>query len=156
MPRPNKIRVDSYFKRAGTAAWSKYDAACSKTFTVATVDPTPTPKPGCICNTSNNCSTACFFDKFSKVNYASPIKCNLSGIFTTAPTAAQKTSWCRTYLKTKGDADSDGKANFLDYFYYVAARSSAKVPPTVNVDFDGNGLITTADRDIIIKSILGR
>ncbi len=156
MSKPKRIRVDAYFKKAGTNVWSKYNANCSKVFNATTVDPTPTPVASCVCAAAGTCATSCFFDKFgSAVTYTNPIKCNLgAGLFSSAPTAANKNQWCRNYMRTKGDSNGDGKASILDYFYYMSATAfGAKLPPTVNIDFNGDGVISSADKTILMKSL---
>jgi hypothetical protein len=156
MPKPKRIKVDAYFKKAGTTVWSKYNAACSKTFNAATVNPTPTPVATCLCGTTNTCATSCFFDKFAAgVAYTNPVKCNLgAGLFSSAPTAANKNKWCRNYLRTKGDSNGDGKVSILDYFYYVSATVfGAKLPPTANIDFNGDGVVSSADKAVLMKSL---
>ena len=122
---------------------------------------TPTPNPDCGCTSTGVCrgnysATACQFDKFEGVTYSSPIGCKLdNNMFQTAPTTQNKIEWCRYYLKTKGDADGDGTVTFKDYFYYVTAKLGFKIPPTVNPDFNGDNVVDTKDRDIIVKSLLG-
>lgn len=121
-----------------------------------TPTPTPTTNPNCRCITSlNNCSpTACNFNKFSDLTYTYPIKCNLaSSLFASLPTATNKNDWCKAKNKTRGDADLNGIINLKDYFYYVAAKSGAKIPPTVNPDFNGDNAIDNKDGVIIIKSL---
>lgn len=156
MPKPKRVRVDAYFKKAGSTAWSKFDANCSKTFNAATVDPTPTPVSTCNCAAAGTCAASCFFDKFaSGVTYANPVKCNLGdALFKTAPTAANKNQWCRSYVRTRGDANGDGKVGILDYFYYVSgAVFGAKLPPTVNIDFNGDGVVSSADKAVLLKTL---
>lgn len=156
MPKPKRIKVDAYFKKAGSTAWSKYNANCSKFFNAATVDPTPTPVASCTCSAANTCATTCFFDKFGTgVTYSNPVNCNLgSDLFSSAPTAANKNKWCQSYLRTRGDSNGDGKTNMLDYFYYVSATVfGAKLPPTANIDFNGDGIVSSADKAILIKSL---
>jgi len=154
-PKPKNIRVDAYFKKTGSTKWSKFDASCSKTFKALTVDPTPTPNAKCVCGATGSCAAVCFFDKHaSGAAYTSPMKCNLpASLFKTAPTSANKTAWCRTYLRTKGDANGDGLANVLDYYYYVAGTFGAKLNPNINIDFNGDNVISNADRQILIKSL---
>ena len=62
--------------------------------------------------------------------------------------------WCRNYLRTKGDADGNGKVDNIDYFYYVAIKSGAKVPAIVYPDFDGNDSISIEDRAVIIRTLI--
>lgn len=125
------------------------------TTTIYTTDLIPTPNPACVCTTGDVCANVCFYDKYaSGVTYNSPIKCGLSSsIFSNAPTAVNKNNWCRYYLKTKGDANGDGKVNMMDYFYYVAASFGAKLPPSVNVDLNGDGFISSIDRAILVKTL---
>lgn len=157
LSKPKRIRVDAYFKKAGSTTWSKFNANCVAKFNAATVDPTPTPNPSCVCSAANTCATACFYDKYATgVTYASPMKCDLgAGIFSSAPTATNKNNWCRAYLRTRGDANGDGYVNMLDYFYYVTAINGGKLPPSVNIDFNGDGVVSSADKDILVKYIKG-
>ncbi|MFA6081466.1 MAG: hypothetical protein WC741_03600 [Patescibacteria group bacterium] len=122
-----------------------------------TATPAPTGNPNCICNAQGSCTTQCQFNKFTDITtYSNPIKCGLAGsLFQSVPTADQKTGWCQAGMRTKGDADGNGNASLKDYFYYVAAKAGAKIPPTVNPDFNGDNLIDQKDREIIIKSIMG-
>ncbi len=154
MPKPKRVRVEVYFTDTA-AKVSKQDDKCTVNFNVNTIDPTPTPNPACVCATGDTCATACFFDKYpTGVVYNSPIKCSLgSNIFSSVPTTTNKTQWCRNYLRTKGDANGDGKVNILDYFYYVAAIFGAKLPPSVNIDLNGDGFISSIDRAILIKTL---
>lgn len=155
MPKPKRIRVEGYFKKAGTTVWSKLNNACVKTFNAATVDPTPTPVSTCLCNTSSNCATTCFFDKFpTGVTYSATIKCNAPGNYASTPTTANQTQFCRNYLRVRGDANGDGTVNILDYFYYVSATLfGAKLPVTANIDFNGDGVVSSADKAILMKSL---
>lgn len=153
MPKPKRIKVDAYFKKVGSTTWSKYNAACSKNFNVATVDPTPTPNPACVC-AANACATACSFDKYpTGVTYTNPIKCSVIDGYSSTPTDANKTQWCRNYYRTKGDANGDGSANILDYFYYIAVSFGAKIHPSINLDFNGDGVVSSADKAILIKTL---
>lgn len=160
MPKPKNIRVDSYFKNtAGT--WSQVDKKCQVTFKTNSIDPTPTPNAACVCAAAGTCATACFFDKFATTTtspyaYSNPIKCNLGAdLFMSTPTQADKDKWCRNYYRTKGDANGDGKANLMDYFYFLSARSGQNLPPSVNVDFDGDGYVTEGrDRAVIMQSLI--
>jgi hypothetical protein len=154
MSKPKRIAVVVYFTNT-TNKTSKYDNKCSVNFQVNSIDPTPTPNPNCNCSDTGSCATACFFDKFAQgVNYSSPMKCNLPNtLFQTAPTATDKKAWCQAYLRTKGDANGDGKVNRIDYYYYVSAKHGAKLPPSVTVDFNGDGFISQDDRKVLIKSL---
>lgn len=153
MPRPKNIWVEVYFTNSNNKS-SKYDSKCAKKFVSKAIDPTPTINVNCKCTTNNSCSTVCFFDKFSGISYFSPRKCKvINGIYKSNPSDNQKTNWCRYYLLSKGDANGNGKINFVDYFYYVQVKSGGKVPQSVNIDFDGNGIVDSKDRNIIIKSL---
>lgn len=158
VPKPKHIKVWGLFKNSA-GVWSKVDDKCSVTFTASTIDPTPTPNATCVCSaTTGTCSTTCFYDKFavtSAYGYSNPIKCNLGAdLFMSTPSQADKDKWCRNYYKTKGDADGNGKANLMDYFYYVSARSGQNLPTSVNVDFDGDGYVTDIqDRAVIMQSL---
>jgi len=133
------------------------DAGTTGTPTPTETVPTPTDNPNCKCNALKNCTTQCQFDKFSDVTtYSNTIKCGLADSgFQTVPTADNKNSWCRVEKRTKGDADGDGSVTFKDYFYYVTAKLGFKIPPTINPDFNGDNVVDTKDREIIIKSLLG-
>lgn len=125
-----------------------------------TNDPTPPPavptvNPLCACKTDFTCKNNCGFVKFTDINtYANPIKCSVAAtFFTSAPTGAQKTNWCKRPMKTKGDATGDGKVTLVDYYYYLQAKVGGKVPPSINPDFNGDNLIDKKDRTIVIKSL---
>lgn len=157
MPKPKNVLVRAYFTDT-TGKTSKTDVLCETKIKVQSVDPTPTPQATCTCGATGLCATTCFYDKFTTpvgFTYSSPRKCNLSSsLFTSVPTQDQKNAWCRSYYKSKGDANGDGKANLMDYFYYISSRVGQKVPPTVNVDFDGDGFVTeTFDRAVIMQSL---
>ena len=122
-----------------------------------TLTPTlPPDDPNCKCNALKNCTTQCQFDKFSDVTtYSNTIKCGLADTgFQTAPTSDNKNSWCRAEKRTKGDAELDKSVTVKNYFYYVTAKLGFKIPPTVNPDFNGDNVVDTKDRDIIIKSLI--
>ena len=126
--------------------------------------PTRTPTPtgvnlACVCGATNTCHSSCDFNEFTTielpgVSYANPIKCLLPvTLFNAAPVAARKTDWCRRPQKTKGDATGDDRITLHDYFYYVSARYGAKIPQSINPDFNGDGAVNNLDRLIIIKSL---
>lgn len=157
-PKPKNIKVSAFFTDLANAT-SKNEAACEVRFTANTIDPTPTPNANCKCpSNANVCNTTyCKFDKHTttgtNITYPASIGCGTINIFQSAPTADQNDAWCRRYYRTKGDANGDGKATFLDYFYYVAARVGGKVPANINPDFNGDNFISDIDKDIIIKSL---
>ncbi len=158
-PKPKNIKLAAFFTDLNNKT-SKKDKKCEVNFYVNTIDPTPTPNLNCKCNTNNVCNNYCRFDKFppskdKNLTYSYPdvIKCNYTNL-TTSATSDQKNAWCRRYYRTKGDADGDGKATFLDYFYYKTARLGIKLPPDINPDFNGDNFISDSDRNIVIKSIL--
>lgn len=132
------------------------DAGTTGTPTPTETVPAPTDNLNCKCNALENCKTACTFKKFSDVTtYSDPIKCGLADIvFQTAPTADNKTSWCRAEKRTKGDANLDNNVTVLDYYYFVLANSGAKIPASINPDFNGDNVVDTKDRDIIVKSLI--
>lgn len=158
-PKPKNIKVAAYFTDLNNIT-SKNDTKCEVTFVSKSIDPTPTPNSLCTCSTANVCNaTYCKFDRFPTptgtgpaFTYPAALNCGYSN-FQSAPTVDQKNAWCRSYYRTKGDANGDGKANLFDYFYYVAARSGAKVPANVMPDFNGDNFISDIDRNIIIKSL---
>jgi len=120
--------------------------------TPTSVVPSPTINPACTCDTGDVCNTACTFEKFTDVNYISPLKCYLSpSLFPTPP--VDKNSWCQRGLRTKGDADGSGVVNNTDYFYYVAAVNGGQIPVNVNPDFNGDGEVGSIDRTIVTKSL---
>ena len=124
---------------------------------------TPTPDVStCVCGTNDLCSDTCTFDKFVDVNYSSPFKCSQDpNAMVSIPTADEKTGWCRSTLRTKGDVDGNGKFERTDYYYYVSAINGGKIPASittdtvktyVDADVDGDGAISTLDRSIIMRS----
>lgn len=152
-PRPKRIEVDGYFKKPGETTWTKFNPACSVKFSDTAVDPTPVPPASCVCS-AGVCATTCVYNKIGGITYSSPIKCNLAAtLFSSVPTATDKNNWCKNFTKTAGDANADGQVNMLDYFYYIQAIYGGKVPPTVNLDFNGDGFITSVDHDILIKAL---
>lgn len=151
-PKPKNIWIETYMIDVNNKI-SKYDSNCSKKLISKAIDPTPTINPNCKCS-NNKCTNACFFDKIPKINYSSPRKCAIiANIYQSSPDANNQTQWCRYYLLSKGDANGDGKVNLLDYFYYQQAQYGGKIPPSINLDFNGDGLISSADKTILIKSI---
>lgn len=157
--KPKNIKVAAFFTDLNNKT-SKKDAKCEVSFYVNTIDPTPTPNPNCKCITNNVCNNYCKFDQFPVPTGKTPAftypltkKCGYSN-FSSPPTTDQKNAWCKRYYRTKGDADGDGKATFLDYFYYKTARLGIKLPPDINPDFNGDDFISDIDRNIIIKSLL--
>lgn len=123
--------------------------------------PTPTDNPNCGClQATKTCrglqnANACSFEKFSDITtYQNPIKCGVANNkFQSNPTNANKDAWCRAEKKTKGDADLNGVVNLLDYFYFIHSKIGAKVPATVNPDFNGDNQIDNDDSAIIIKTL---
>jgi len=130
----------------------------------ATLTPTPTINPSCVCS-SNSCHSSCSFNKRPEAIFSSyykdPLGCNLpveSPQYASTPNVDNKNSWCQRSLRTQGDADgkADAGGNYVtntDYFYYVAAVNGGKIPATVNPDFDGDGSVSNRDREIIIKTL---
>jgi hypothetical protein len=41
----------------------------------------------------------------------------------------------------------------IDYYYLVLALNGGKIPPSVNLDFNGDGQIGLSDRAIIVKTL---
>lgn len=116
---------------------------------------TPPVDPACVC-ADNTCSASCTFDKFTDVNYNNPIKCSQDNtVFISTPTTDDKNGWCQSTLRTKGNANGpdDTNIDMTDYYYYVAAINGGKIPTAVNVDFDGDGIISTLDRAIVVRSL---
>jgi hypothetical protein len=115
---------------------------------------TPTPDYQCVCQNDNTCHFSCPFDIYPEVAYADPIRCSLSSsLFPTLPTQDNKISWCRSTERTKGDADDNQKINNTDYYYYVSAVNGGKIPTSVNPDFNGDGEVGVADREIVVKTL---
>lgn len=129
---------------------------------VATATPAPSPtQPSlpCLCNTNNTCTmTRCTFSKYTNITYANPIKCKpliaTKYVSNALPSSGQETDWCRRPQRTKGDANGDDVIDLVDYFYTLTvANSIAKIPPTINADFNGDGLVNVTDKQIVIRSI---
>lgn len=115
---------------------------------------TPSPLPVCICKEDGTCDNSCNFEKLNNTNYSTPIKCSLSSsIFPTPLSADDKNNWCKRSKRTKGDANGDGQIDDLDYYYYVQASNQGSLPSNINPDFNGDGLINSDDRMIVIKTI---
>lgn len=158
-PKPKNIKVAAYFTDLNNKT-SKNDAKCEVTFVSNSIDPTPTPNSLCTCSSANVCNVKyCKFDQFPiptgtnpAFTYPASKNCGYSN-FQSVPSADQKNAWCKSYYRTKGDANGDGKATLIDYFYYVAARSGAKTPPNIIPDFNGDNFISDIDKNIIIKSL---
>ncbi len=122
-----------------------------------TVSGTPVPSvtsaTSCSC-VADSCSSTCVFDVFSDIAYSQPLKCTLpSTVHFSSPDAPLKNQSCTAAKRTKGDADGNGTINMLDYMYFISASFGGKVPPAVNPDFSGDGVVGAADRTIIIKSL---
>lgn len=117
--------------------------------------PTPTVNPLCVCSGTNICSPQCSFNKLTGVNYGAQVKCAPlpANRYSTAVTQANKNDWCRRPNRTKGDADGNDLVTFLDYFYLVSSQFGGKIPAKINADFNGDGLVNQADRQIIIKTL---
>jgi len=123
-----------------------------------TASPTPTPtiNPNCKCKTDKVCAAQCDFDYYpasSGISYTKPLKCGLTDdLFTATPSATDRNHWCLS-LRAKGDSDGSGTVNTVDYLYYISGVVGRKLPPSVNPDFDGDNLVSNADRNIIIKTL---
>lgn len=117
--------------------------------------PTPTVNPLCVCSGANVCSPQCSFNKLTGVNYGAQVKCAPlpANRYSTAVTQANKNDWCRRPNRTKGDADGNDLVTLLDYFYLVSSQFGGKLPAKINADFNGDGLVNQADRQIIIKTL---
>jgi len=124
-----------------------------------TPTPTPTINPLCVCNTQNTCTSQCRFDKYTGVTgitYPALTKCTVTspaGLYPTPATAAQKTDWCHRPNRTKGDATGEESVIMTDYFYYVQALYGHKIPASINVDFNGDGIVNAIDRLIIVRRL---
>lgn len=120
----------------------------------ATYIPTLGANNNCKCQAGSCPSSNCVFDRYPNVAYSQVIKCGLAkSFFQSPPTNEDKNSWCRASKRTKGDANSDGIIDLMDYFYFVRAKSGAKIPASVNPDFNGDNEIRDSDRTIIIKTL---
>lgn len=64
---------------------------------------------------------------------------------------AMAISTCAT--KAQGDANCDGTADLTDYFYFVQESNRIRIPPGVSADFNQDGKIDRADRDIIVDKV---
>jgi len=108
-----------------------------------------------MCVFSNNrCDSSCVFSKQPGANYPNPLSCSLSSsLFSAVPTQDDKNNWCRRSERTKGDADGNGVVEMLDYYYYVGVVNGGKIPANVNPDFNGDGEVGRADREIVIKTL---
>ncbi len=148
------------------SAWSSFpfdnpkstgiDAIEGYVFTATPIS--PTIPVNCVCGTNDACDSSCLFEKYPNVPYASPIKCVLSpSMFLSPPNQTNKNSWCQRNLRTKGDADGDGKVTYLlDYAIYLSGVTGDKIDPPRNPDFDGDGVVSNQDREIIIRSLQGK
>ena len=83
------------------------------------------------------------------------MKCSLTAsLFSTAPTQANKNSWCQRQSRTKGDSDGDGVVTFIeDYANYLQVVVGNTLPPNVNPDVNGDGIVSPEDRTIIIQNL---
>lgn len=133
------------------------------TFTPTPI-PTSTPVPGCTCDTNNLCSNVCPVNLTSNhwippagvnISYTVPMKCRPSGDdYVSAPTDNDKIAFCNRDKRPKGDVNGDGRITFLiDYLYYIQVFSGGKVPATINIDVNGDGVITPDDGKIIRGNI---
>lgn len=119
-----------------------------------TSSPTPTPNPTCGCKSDNTCDSSCAFDKYSDVTYANPIKClRETALVGPTPDTNNEQSFCTRVTRTKGDVDGDGVVTNLDYYYYVAAVNGGGIPAHVDPDVNGDGLVSPADRTIIVRTL---
>ncbi len=121
-----------------------------------TPSPTPTTNPACTCNALDACSNQCTFNKITDITtYNNPIKCQAmaSARYASAPTAANKTDWCRRPKRVQGDADGNDVVTIMDYFYLVSGQFGGKIPARINVDFNGDGTVNGEDRVVIIKGL---
>jgi|GEM_PF-7123479 len=119
----------------------------------------------CVCEESGTCSTGCTFNYYADtelpvgVVYQRPLSCTISDtdLFTSNPTAADRTGWCQRPLRVKGDSDGVGGLNLAelqkDLANYTIAANGRKLDPGINPDFDGDGRVSNLDRKIIIKTI---
>lgn len=127
---------------------------CSGCPTSPTNTPVPTQSAGCVCQSDGTCASSCPVYQsanrlsVSGIDYASPYKCTLNQTnqWLSAPTVDNKNSFCTRVLRTKGDANgTDGVDELIDFGYYFRAVIGAKLPPGVNPDFDGDGVISNDD-----------
>lgn len=113
---------------------------------IYTPTPTPTPTPGsvtgCSCQTDDYCSSLCTFEMHTTgVNYGPDnnrrIKCG-----------PPPGDFCNRPKRTKGDADGNSRMDIFDYVYWLRGSRGARIPPSVNPDFNGDGVIDGTDLDI--------
>lgn len=171
---PVHIQVNAYYgDNAGR--FSNADANCVVSFTVAnppsTATPTPTPTgttgvpqqpAGCACGTADLCNGSCTnFQKLSDpalaYGYTPAFHCSMpAAYYTSAPEASDKDNNCKRALRGKGasgaEALTSSKIGIDDYMYYVQVVNGGKVPPGINVDFNGDGDVSPKDRAIIWKT----
>ncbi len=113
---------------------------------------TPTTNPSCICDQNDTCASSCIFNQ-NNGKTASQIKCARDEALGQPPTSAEKESYCRRVNRTIGDADGDTQIGLIDYLYYVRAVNGGAIPPAINPDFNGDGLISASDREIVISTL---
>jgi len=52
-----------------------------------------------------------------------------------------------------GDTDGDGNITSVDLGYYTNAVNGRNIPPNVNPDMNGDGVVSIEDREIIVSSL---
>lgn len=127
--------------------------------------PTPTPTPtltptatpvttNCVCQGDGFCSSTCTFERHATgVSYNSQIKCRPNNNIIYGNNNPAPDNFCQRNLRTKGDADGISGVDILDYVYWLRASRGARIPPSVNPDFNGDGVIDDTDRDIWKRSL---
>ncbi len=120
----------------------------------ATKTPTPTINPQCLCSTNDICSSACSFNP----QPSGSIKCNADSVPRGNDTlsASDKNGFCTRPLRTKGDADGRNGVTLTDYAYYLQVVLGQHVPKYVNTDFNGDGVTTFEDLNIIKSTLNGQ
>ena len=124
-----------------------------KTTTVApTTSPVTTVNPLCACAASNLCTSQCTFSGGAAGSSVSCLREDYKGVIPTMSPINTK-SYCTRSSRTIGDADGVNGVDALDYFYYQQFVNGVKLPDNINPDFNGDGVVSIADRNIVISTL---
>ena len=116
-----------------------------------TVAVSTTANPLCACGTNNLCTNSC---TFAGVATGSTFSClREDDKISQTISAANKNSYCKRNARTTGDADGNGIVDSLDYFYYQQFVNGVKVADIINPDFNGDSVVSLADRNIVIGTL---